>query len=155
MITPMQKYLSNFRWNWIIIKFITNIFNQLHYFPSNPTYNSFPSINLSFVIFWSSTQPVSKIPLKPAIRIYFINLTFIFPKFQRCYTFNTIFIDTDIIIIWTIKLLINIFQLIEFFPWLFVTLFSNHRINVSNICTSKRTFFNRFNRRFICTNIHL
>ena len=40
-------------------------------------------------------------------------------------------------IIWTIKLLINIFQLIEFFPWLFVPLSINTRINVSKISTPK------------------
>ena len=86
-------------------------------------------------------------------RIYFINPTLIFPKSLRCSAFDTIFIDSNIIT-WAIKFLINIFQLIEFFPWIFVPFSINTRNNVSKICSSKCTFSNHFNRCLICTKFY-
>ena len=94
--------------------------------------------------FWSSTTEINH---KDLFYLFF----FFFVTFS---TFNTLSIDTDVIIILAIILLIKIFQLIEFFPWLFVPLPINIRINVSEICFSKRAFSNYFKRRLICTKFH-
>ena len=42
--------------------------------------------------------------------------------------------------------------MIKFFPWHFVPLSINIRINVSKIRSSECAFSNYFNKRFICTN---
>ena len=93
--------------------------------------------------FWSSTTEINH-----------KDLVFWGVFFVRFSTFNTLSIETDVIIILAIILLIKIFQLVEFFPWLFVPVPINIRINVSEICFSKRAFSYYFKRRLICTKFH-
>ena len=96
-----------------------------------------------------------KIPPKSTIRISFIYLTFTFPKSSGCFCFYAIFIHIHIIIIWCIKFCINIFLLIKFFPWIFVSLIIDAKINASGIRTSKCTFSFYFNWCFFWTKIHI
>ena len=65
------------------------------------------------------------------------------------------FIDANVIITGTIIFTINTFSVIKLFPRFSLPFTINTRINVSKLCSPKCFFFNHFDRRFICTKVHI